>query len=205
MSDDVRRRVFEPFFTTKPAGVGTGLGLAMVYGLMKQHRGFVHVYSEPGQGTAIKLWFPVADEALGTAPAEAGSVDALVGGSETILLVEDEAPIRRAARRVLEQHGYRILLAEDGEQALSLFLNHPEAVDLILTDLVMPRMGGRELFDRVRATGNALPFLFASGYTRTDAEAADQLGMDVPFIQKPWSMGDLLRRVREALDGPPRP
>jgi CheY-like chemotaxis protein len=88
---------------------------------------------------------------------------------------------------------------------LSLFLNHPEAVDLVLSDLVMPRMGGRELFDRVRATGNTQPFLFASGYTRTDAEAAQQLGMDAPFIQKPWSMGDLLRRVREALDGPPRP
>jgi PAS domain S-box-containing protein len=205
MTDEVRRRVFEPFFTTKPPGVGTGLGLAMVYGLMKQHRGFVHVYSEPGQGTAVKLWFPVADVETGTGAVEAGPADALVGGAETILLVEDEAPIRRAARRVLEQHGYHVLLAEDGEQALSLYLTHPEAVDMVLTDLVMPRMGGRELFERVRATGSTLPFLFASGYTRSDAEAADQLGVDAPFIQKPWSMGDLLRRVREALDGPPRP
>jgi signal transduction histidine kinase/ActR/RegA family two-component response regulator len=202
MSEEVRRHVFEPFFTTKPSGLGTGLGLSMVYGLMKQHRGFVHVYSEPGQGTAVKLWFPEADAATGAAPAEAGTAETAVGGTETIMLVEDEAPIRRAARRVLEQHGYHVILAEDGEQALSLYLNHPDAVDLVLTDLVMPRMGGRELFDRVRATGNSVPFLFASGYTRTDAEAADQLGVDAPFIQKPWSMGDLLRRVREALDGP---
>jgi two-component system, cell cycle sensor histidine kinase and response regulator CckA len=203
MSPEVRRHVFQPFFTTKPPGVGTGLGLSMVYGLMKQHRGFVYVYSEAGQGTAVKLWFPVADAPLGVA-ADAGDEAAPVGGTETILLVEDEAPIRRAARRALEQHGYRVLLAEDGEQALSLFLAHPDAVDLILTDLVMPRMGGRELFDRVRATGNAVPFLFASGYTRTDAEAAERLGGDAPFIQKPWSMGDLLRRVREALEGAPR-
>jgi CheY-like chemotaxis protein len=177
----------------------------MVYGLMKQHRGFVHVYSEPGQGTAVKLWFPAADTATGAVPVEREAAQTPVGGTETVLLVEDEAPIRRAARRVLEQHGYRVILAEDGEQALSLFLNHPDAVQLVLTDLVMPRMGGRELFDRVRAAGSTVPFLFASGYTRTDAEAADQLGTDALFIQKPWSMGDLLRRVREALDGPDRP
>jgi CheY-like chemotaxis protein len=167
---------------------------------MKQHRGFVHVYSEPGQGTAVKLWFPEADAAIGAVPVEKSTVEMAPGGSETIMLVEDEAPIRRAARRVLEQHGYRVILAEDGEQALSLYLNHPDAVDLVLTDLVMPRMGGRELFERVRATGNPVPFLFASGYTRTDAEAAEQIGVDAPFIQKPWSMADLLRRVREALD-----
>jgi PAS domain S-box-containing protein len=202
MAEEVRRHVFEPFFTTKPPGVGTGLGLSMVYGLMKQHRGFVHVYSESGQGTAVKLWFPVADAPVGDAPQEHALVESPAGGTETILLAEDEAPIRRAARRVLEQHGYRVILADDGEQALSLYLNHPDAVDLVLTDLVMPRMGGRELFDRIRATGNTVPFLFASGYTRTDSEAADRLGVDAPFIQKPWSMSDLLRRVREALDGP---
>jgi PAS domain S-box-containing protein len=204
MSAEVRRRVFEPFFTTKPPGVGTGLGLSMVYGLMKQHRGFANVYSEPGQGTAVKLWFPVADGVPGAPAPEGGAVAVLVGGSESILLVEDEAPIRRAARRVLEQHGYRVTLAEDGEQGLSVYLSHPDAVDLVLTDLVMPRMSGRELFERVRAAGSAVPFLFASGYTRSDAEAADRLGVDAPFIQKPWSMSDLLRRVREALDGAPR-
>jgi signal transduction histidine kinase len=201
MSDDVRERVFDPFFTTKPPGRGTGLGLSMVYGLMKQHRGFVHVYSEPGQGTAVKLWFPAADAAPSAAAVEAPPGEAFAGGTECIMLVEDEAPIRRAARRVLEQHGYRVILAEDGEQALSLFLNHPDAVDLVLSDLVMPRMGGRELFERIRAAGHAVPFLFASGYTRTDAEAAERIGTDVPFIQKPWSMADLLSRVREALDG----
>jgi two-component system cell cycle sensor histidine kinase/response regulator CckA len=200
MSEELRRRMFEPFFTTKPPGIGTGLGMAMAYAVMKQHRGFVHVYSEPGQGTAVKLWFPVATGALPEQLQAAEPRVLAVGGTETILVVEDEAPIRRAAQRVLERHGYHVRLAADGEEGLVAFRTAPEAIDLILSDLVMPRMSGRELYRRVRETNHAVPFLFASGYTRSDAEAAQNLGDGMPFIQKPWSMGELLRRVREVLD-----
>ena len=202
MSDELTRRIFEPFFTTKPSGVGTGLGLAMVYAVMKQHRGFVDVYSEAGQGTAVKLWFPVATGALPEQLQAAESPVSAAGGTETILVVEDEAPIRRAAQRVLERHGYHVRMAADGAEGLAAFLADPAGIHLILSDLVMPRMSGREMYHRVREAGHAVPFLFASGYTRTDAEAAQSLGEGLPFIQKPWSMGELLRRVRETLDGP---
>lgn len=199
MDAATRARIFEPFFTTKPTGQGTGLGMAMVYGLMKQHRGFVHVYSEAGEGTTIKLWFPVVtpDDATG---APEPRLEALPRGSETLLVVEDEAPLRRAARRVLEQYGYTVLVAADGEEGWTLFQEQVNGIDLIITDLVMPRLGGRDLADRIATSGHRAPVLFATGYSAQDVQATRAVDPGVPLLHKPWTMADLLLRVRQVLD-----
>ena len=192
-------KVFEPFFTTKPRGAGTGLGMAMVYGLVKQHGGFVHVYSEVGQGTTIKVYFPVVQEhsiaAVGhRSPAEAR------GGAETILVVEDESSIRRSAKRVLEKNGYSVLIAADGEDALEQFRSHEHEINLVITDLVMPKLGGRELHDALTREDKDIKFMFTSGYNASDAEDRVGLEPDVPFLHKPWTVADLLSSVREVLD-----
>lgn len=194
-------RVFEPFFTTKTKDQGTGLGMAMVYSLVKQHRGFVTAYSEPGEGTTIKVFFPVLGEDTGAiAPA---SEPSLPGGSETILIADDEAPIRRAAKRALERFGYRPLLAADGAEALDVFRAHEGDIALIVADLVMPRLGGRQLAETLRREGKAVQVLFSSGYSATDV--VESLGFDPerPYLHKPWTLTDLLTRVREVLDRRP--
>ncbi len=200
MDEETRKRIFEPFFTTKPVGVGTGLGMAMVYGLMKQHGGFVNVYSEPGEGTTIKLLFPAA---IGSSTGAAGTDSRgqpTPPGTETILLVEDEAPVRRAARRVLERYGYTVLTAADGIEALAEYAGHKDRIDIIVSDLVMPNLGGRELYRRIRESGSNVPFVFASGYTAKDVRETTRLDADVPFVHKPWTISDLLVRIRMALD-----
>jgi len=199
MDADTLRRVFEPFFTTKPVGVGTGLGMAMVYGLVKQHQGYVDVASKPGEGTAVRVYLPAADPA---APAPAGEVARAGGGAgETILLVEDEAALRNAATRVLRKSGYVVLVAADGREALDL-LEGEQTVDLIITDVVMPRLGGNELIRALRERGRAVRVLFTSGYPgRGDVPEAMEPGY--PFLTKPWTIPDLLGAVRDALEAPP--
>lgn len=140
MTQETAQRIFEPFFTTKPAGLGTGLGMAMVYGLMKQHGGDVNVYSELSRGTTIKLYFPVTQVALQARPPLSSGIEPR-GGTETILIVEDEEAIRRATKRALESHGYRVLLAADGEEALDVLRRPETRIDLVVSDLVMPRLG----------------------------------------------------------------
>ncbi|MBI4519964.1 MAG: response regulator [Gemmatimonadetes bacterium] len=200
MDEETRQKVFEPFFTTKPGGSGTGLGMAVVYGLVKQHNGFVHVYSEPGRGTTVKVYLRAMDDAVApaaAAPAAGEPRDA----TETILLVEDEPPLRRTACRALERLGYRVLVASDGEEALELFAQHEADVELIVTDLVMPKLGGAELARRLRQQGKQVKILFVSGYTSHDVREGSSLGADAPFLEKPWTIADLGRRVREVLDG----
>ena len=205
MSKEVRARLFEPFFTTKPPGKGTGLGMAMVYGLVKQQGGFVHITSEEGHGTTVRLLFH---------PAAAVSIEHLpdmepapvLPGRETILVVEDDAAIRRAAERVLVHHGYRVLVAGDGVEALDLLRIHASDVGLVVSDVVMPNLGGRELFARIRDEGMTLPVILTTGYALGDL---DQQSLDtgVPLLRKPWTVEELLASVREALDGaaaPPR-
>ena len=198
MSVEVQDRLFEPFFTTKPPGRGTGLGMAMVYGLVKQQGGFVYVTSQEGKGTVVRLLFRPAtalpsEERLASPPAPARP------GRETILLVEDEASIRRAAQRVLERQGYRVLVAGDGVDALEVCRRYPGEVGLVLSDVVMPNLGGRELYARLRAEGAILPFVFTSGYALGDI-ATGHLEPGVPFLRKPWTVDELLTTVREALD-----
>ncbi len=201
MDQETAERIFEPFFTTKPPGAGTGLGMAMVYGLTKQHGGFVHVYSEPGAGTTVKVYLPRSPEA---APAEATATAAVaepLGGSETILLAEDKAELRATTRRVLERLGYSVIEAVDGEDALAK-LRAPRRVDLILSDIAMPKLNGPMLFKAVRGVDPTARFLFTSGYTESDIEQRSLLAPGVPFVAKPWTIAELARQVRRALDTP---
>ena len=189
-------RAFEPFFTTKSQGAGTGLGLAMVFVVMRQHHGFVHLYSEPGRGTTVRLFFPVVTDP-GAEPAQ--TAPGLPGGSETILVVEDEEMLRRTTARALGKLGYHVLLASDGEEALRVLAAQGERIDLVLTDLVMPRMGGLELVRQIRASARRVPCLLMSGYP-AGAEGAATAPPELSLLQKPWTMAKLAGSVRAALD-----
>lgn len=204
MDEATRQRAFEPFFTTKPVGKGTGLGLATVYGLVKQHGGFVQIDSSPGAGTRLRIYFPVADEARRRASGSHAELDEAYGGRETILVVEDQAQLRRATVYTLEHAGYTVLAAADGIEALQLLRQHPAPIDLVFTDLVMARLGGRGLFQIDRREGRATPFLFTSGYAGA-GRGEDPLDPKLPFLPKPWTSGDLLARVRATLDAAKTP
>jgi CheY-like chemotaxis protein len=190
--------VFEPFFTTKEPGKGTGLGLAMVYGVVKQAGGYVFLYSEVGQGTTFKVYLPRVDEPAAADPPEAPAPSR---GSETILLVEDETSLRAIAREILEEHGYRILEAERGDEALAVARRHAEPIHLLLTDVVMPGMNGRALAEALVAERPSLRVLYMSGYT--DDVIADRgvLEPGTRLLMKPFTAAALLRRVHEALRG----
>jgi len=199
MDADTLRKVFEPFFTTKPVGVGTGLGMSMVYGLVKQHQGYVDVASQAGEGTTVTVYLPEVEappepEAAEEAPRSAAS------SGETLLLVEDEPALRRAATRVLARSGYRVLTAADGRDALDMLEQEPR-VDLIITDVVMPRLGGNELIRELRDRGRQVRVLFTSGYPGRGDER-EEMEPGIPFLTKPWTIPELLRAVRAALDAP---
>ncbi|HWP35961.1 MAG TPA: PAS domain S-box protein [Gemmatimonadales bacterium] len=200
MTEEVKSRVFEPFFTTKPKGRGTGLGLATVYGIVKQSGGFVWVDSEPGRGTRFRIYLPrVPDTAEWAVPGEV--TEAPRGGDETILLVEDEPAVRRIARQVLEGFGYRVLEAETPSRALGLLREHAAAVRLLLTDMVMPGMSGPDLHRRAAQERPGLAVLFMSGYPGEDAAGAPLGVAGAPFLAKPFTADGLARAVRQTLDG----
>jgi PAS domain S-box-containing protein len=199
MDDATKGRLFEPFFTTKAIGKGTGLGLAMVYGFLKQSGGHVQVYSERGRGTTFKLYLPQApgdplpaEVALGTA--------SVAGGTETVLLVEDESTVRALAKHVLESHGYAVLDATDGEHALEVVAGHRGVIELLVTDLVMPRLGGRQLAQALMRERPGLRVLFMSGYTDEAVLRNGHLPSGEAFLHKPFSPTTLARRVRALLD-----
>jgi CheY-like chemotaxis protein len=195
---DIQERIFEPFFTTKGVGKGTGLGLATVYGIVRQSGGGIFVYSEEGHGSTFKIYIPrVADEAV--QETLASPPQRLAVGSETILLAEDEELVRSLSRKILEACGYRVIEACDGVEALEI-LARDEEIDLLLTDLIMPRMGGRELAERLQAVRPELPILFASGYTDEAIVRHGVLDSSTNFIQKPFTIDDVARKVRDMLD-----
>jgi PAS domain S-box-containing protein len=205
MDEATRARVFEPFFTTKPIGKGTGLGLAMVYGLVKQHHGYVVVDSHVASGSTVRVYLPVA-KAGSAAEAEAAAKLAqrdVRGGTELLLLVEDEETIRRSATRVLERVGYRVLAAADGFEALGLLESSGHEIALVIADVVMPRLTGRKLFEAVSRMPHRPRFLFTSGYAEDEMPWEERIAPGVPFLPKPWVVTELLTRVRETLDGPP--
>jgi two-component system cell cycle sensor histidine kinase/response regulator CckA len=205
MDEATVEKIFEPFFTTKAPGVGTGLGMAMVYGITKQHGGFVHVYSEIGSGTAVKVYLPKSSE-IGAAAKEAAPEAAPGrGGGETILVVEDREELRATTRRVLEHLGYKVIEAVDGEEALAKQRAHAGKIDLVLSDVLMPKLNGPELFRAAREIDPGLRFLFTSGYSEGDIAMRSLLGPGVPFVAKPWAIADLGRQVRKALDAPASP
>jgi CheY-like chemotaxis protein len=197
MDPETQQRIFEPFFTTKEMGKGTGLGLAVVYGIVKQHEGAVAVESKPGQGTTFRMFLPIVETAE---YAEARELAApLRGGAETILVAEDEEALRKLVGDVLGKLGYHVLLARNGEEAIHLYKSNHKTIKLAILDLVMPKMGGRETAERIRKGGNNIPVIFVTGYS---AEAArGQFGVNgTTLIQKPYSIDELGRRVREMLD-----
>jgi signal transduction histidine kinase len=193
-----RARVFEPFYTTKPSGQGSGLGLATVYGIVKQSGGFIWVYSEVGHGTAFKIYLPEFTGSL----AELPPAEVLLSprGAETILIVEDEAAVRRMAARALAAQGYAVLEAANGAEALEVLARGGSPIDLVLTDVVMPLVNGRELSERLSVERPGLRVLFMSGYTDDDIVRRGLLRPGSPFLQKPFMPGDLSRKVREVLD-----
>jgi PAS domain S-box-containing protein len=203
MTPDVALHVFEPFFTTKPVGEGTGLGLATCEGIVRQAGGSIDVESVPGVGTTFCVHLPRVQEApVSAAPAEVARPTAR--GTETLLVVEDEAAILKVARRVLGALGYAVLTASDGMEALELAARHPGPIDLLITDVVMPRMGGRELAARLASHRPTLRVLYSSGYTADTISAGGVLDEGVDLLQKPYSPADLGARVREVLDAPAR-
>ena len=199
MTREVQARAFEPFFTTKEPGKGTGLGLSTVYGIVKQSEGFIYVYSEPGQGTTFKIYLPrveaEADRPVALAPAS--------GGTETVLLVEDEESLRELIGEILEANGYDVLVAEDPAKAIDAAERHQGVIHLLLTDVVMPGMNGRDLALRVKERRPAIRVLYMSGYTEDTIAHRGVLETGALLISKPFTQDALTRKLREALG--PRP
>jgi two-component system cell cycle sensor histidine kinase/response regulator CckA len=204
MDEKTKARLFEPFFTTKEQGKGTGLGLSTVYGIVKQSDGYISVYSELGKGSTFKVYLPRVD-----APAErarqTGTLQTANRGTETILLVEDEDGVRRLVRDIIARQGYKVLEARSGEEALKVVAELTGKIDLLLTDLVLSQMSGRELSDQLLATRKDLKVLFMSGYTDDAALHSGALTQSSAFIQKPFTASLLSQKLRELLDDRPEP
>jgi CheY-like chemotaxis protein len=208
MSKETLAKIFEPFYTTKPVGAGTGLGLSTVYGIVKQHDGFIWPYSEPGYGTTMKIYLPAAPEDATLAAVlehEPGLEMASDLEPSLVLVVEDEPAIRELVRRTLEGVGLLVIEAENGRQALDIFALGGEPPKLVLTDVIMPELNGRELSDLLADLHPNLPVLFMSGYTGDDVLARSLLPETAPFIQKPFAPEELLARVRAMLAGAAAP
>jgi PAS domain S-box-containing protein len=203
MDETTRARIFEPFFTTKPIGAGTGLGLSTVYGIVRQSEGWMRVESEVGRGTTISVLLPLVSGRPSSSAKEAAARGER-RGTELVLLVEDEPLVRTSTRRVLERHGYRVVEAQHGLEALSLWEARRGEIDLVLTDVMMPELGGTELAERLRAIDAAVRVIFMSGYLGDDAATEGPSATREPFLQKPFTAESLTRHVRNALDKPPR-
>jgi PAS domain S-box-containing protein len=204
MDEATKARIFEPFFTTKEKSKGTGLGLSTVYGIVKQSGGSIFVYSEPGKGTAFKIYLPRVEEALEPQRASAGPREQ-PKGAETVLVAEDDETLRRLIYEILQSSGYAVLEAGRGEEALRLAGEHAGPIHLLITDMVMPGMGGREVAGRLAALRPGTRVLFVSGYTDDAIVRHGVLESGLAFLQKPFVPEALLRKVREVLDGPEGP
>ncbi|HEX9850094.1 PAS domain S-box protein [Candidatus Deferrimicrobium sp.] len=198
MDKETIGKVFEPFFTTKPVGQGTGLGLSSVYGIVKQSGGFIHAYSEPGNGSSFKVNFPAVEAPPDVVPGKRRE-EAVRGGTETILLAEDEGSLRALAERILTGLGYTVLIARDGEEAVDVLVRNVK-VDLAVLDVVMPRMGGKEAYEKMRKGNPNLKALFMSGYSAEAGHESFVLNPGTPFLPKPYTPSTLARKVREVLD-----
>jgi two-component system cell cycle sensor histidine kinase/response regulator CckA len=197
---EILPRIFEPFFTTKSQGKGTGLGLSMVYGIVRQHQGWVECVSEVGNGARFEIYLPRYHDGVDPANAAAGAAR---GGKETVLVADDDAQVREVSRIFLENHGYRVLLAEDGQEALDLYKKDPAAIDLLLLDLVMPHLSGRDVLREVRRLNPDARVLLMSGYS--EEKALDSKEGVAGFLAKPFRQDDLVRAVRAVLDKPAAP
>ncbi|MGH9761019.1 MAG: response regulator, partial [Blastocatellia bacterium] len=199
MDKKTMAQAFDPFFTTKEQGKGTGLGLSTVYGIVSQSGGHIWLYSEPGTGTTFKVYLPIVEEAAEAQKAAPANVT-LARGSETILLVEDEPMVRDLASLVLRDQGFTLLEARNGEEAIKLAANHQGKIHLLLTDVVMPGIGGRELSERIKAARPDIKVLYYSGYTDDAIVQHGMVDAGTPFLEKPFTRAGLLLKVREVLD-----
>jgi CheY-like chemotaxis protein len=199
IDEQTRVHLFEPFFTTKGPGKGTGLGLPTVYGIVKQSGGWIRVHSEVGKGTTFKIYLPCID--IESAADEEPSTAAKRCNNETVLVVEDQDAVRRLTMSVLESLGYRVLNAADGEEALALEARHGGPIDLMLTDVVLPGMTGKQVAERLKVLRPETRALFTSGYPQDVIADHGLVDRDVAYIAKPYSPNDLAAKVREVLDG----
>lgn len=198
MDEKTRERIFEPFFTTKEVGKGTGLGLAIVYGIIKQHNGYINVYSEPGRGTTFRMYLPLIEGEIKEIQQDV--IPAIKGGTETLLLAEDDTDVRSLIKDILESYGYKVIDAADGEDALRLFHKNREDIRMAILDVVMPKKNGREVYEEIKRIVPDIKVLFMSGYTADIISEKGILKAGLDFISKPVSPKDLLKLVREILD-----
>ncbi len=199
MGKETMSKIFEPFFTTKEVGKGTGLGLAMSYGIIKQHNGYINVYSEPEKGTTFRIYLPAiksTEEVIVKTAAE----PLPSRGTETILVAEDDAALRKLFSTVLQSYGYNVILAEDGEEAINKFMDNKDKIQLVMLDMIMPRKSGKEAYDSMINLRPDLKALFSSGYTADRIEKDSMFKEELNFIMKPVSPKDLLKKIREVLD-----
>ncbi|MEK7196519.1 MAG: ATP-binding protein, partial [Nitrospirota bacterium] len=198
MDEKTREKIFEPFFTTKEVGKGTGLGLSIVYGIIKQHAGYINCYSEPGKGTTFRIYLPLIKTAL----KEVQPVEVIepAGGTETILLAEDEENVRELTRIVLEEYGYKVIEAIDGEDAVNKFMENKDRIGLLLLDVIMPQKSGKEAYDRIAKIKPGIKVLFTSGYPADFIHREEITEQGLSFVSKPISPTALLKKVREVLD-----
>lgn len=198
IDEKIKESIFDPFFSTKEVGKGTGLGLAMVYGIIKQHKGYIDVYSDVGRGTTFKIYLPLITSWIDDG--KKAALTDIQGGSETILIAEDDIRVRALTRRILENVGYHVIEAVDGSDAVSLFNEKRDTIRLLILDVIMPKMNGKECFDEIRKTKPDVKTIFMSGYTADIMEKTGILTEDMNLILKPVSPNDLLKKVREVLD-----
>lgn len=197
MDEKIREKIFEPFFTTKEPGRGTGLGLSIVYGIIKQHSGYIDVYSEPGKGTTFKIYLPrVKAEADETETAVPSPVQ---GGTETVLVAEDYEAVRKLTSDMLQNFGYTVIVAKDGEDAINQFMKYRDKIELLLLDAIMPKKNGKEAYEEIRKVKPGIKVLFMSGYTADLINRRGMLDDGLNFIPKPVSANTLLRKIREVL------
>lgn len=199
IDEETREKIFEPFFTTKKVGKGTGLGLSIIYGIVKQHNGFLTVDSSPGQGAVFCVYLPLADDGEREQP-DASSAEPVPGGSETVLLVEDDDAVRELTRRILEQAGYAVIETADGREALERFRERPESIDILVTDVVMPNMDGKKLCEEIVNLRPDMKVLFVSGYAADILDARGVPGDGIDFMAKPALPSELLKKLRVILD-----
>ncbi len=198
MDEHTKRKIFEPFFTTKEEGKGTGLGLSIVYGIIKQHNGFINVYSEPGKGTTFKLYMPLI--AASAEKEQPEKVIAPAGGTETLLLAEDDQATRDLSKQVLEQFGYTVIVASDGAEAMEKFIENKDRVKMVIMDVIMPKKNAKEVYDEIRKLAPEMKMLFTSGYTAEIIHKQGVLDEGLAFLSKPASPMAFLNKVREVLD-----
>ncbi len=204
MDRETRQRIFEPFFTTKETGQGTGLGLAVVYGIIQDHGGFLSVRSEPGSGTTFRIYLPALSDGYRE---EEGSIppESILptGGEETILIVEDEEAIRSLLEDLLRENGYTVISIGDGKEALSIFSEKRDSIDLVLSDVGLPGLSGDEIFHAIREMKPDMRIILASGYLEADLHKSLVAEGVSDIIQKPYLFTDLMQRIRQALDTDP--